>query len=60
MSTERLSVEDQARVNKVIHSGVNQTERKPFRIWRLLLVIWLVLGGMSLLSYWLALEHGVV
>jgi hypothetical protein len=56
----RLYPEDQARLEKVLHSGVNQTERKPFRIWRLLGFIWLVLGGLSAASYWIALQHGVI
>nr|WP_207951952.1 DUF3094 family protein [Pseudomaricurvus alcaniphilus] len=55
-----MSPEDQARVDKVIGSGVNQVERAPFRVWRLFLVIWLVLVGLSAVSYWIALEHGVV
>ena len=56
----RLSPEDQARVNKVINSGVNQVERGPFRVWRLLLSIWVVLVALSLFSYGLASWYGVV
>ena len=56
----RLSAEDQARVNKVIYSGVNQVERGPFRIWRLLLSIWGLIIVLGLFSYALALWHGVV
>ncbi len=59
-SGNQLSPEDQARVDKVVGSGVNQVERAPFRVWRLFLVIWLVLLGLSAVSYWIALEHGVV
>ncbi len=58
--TPRLSPEDQQKVDRFLHSGVNATERKPFRLWRLLGVIWLVLVAMSLASYWIALQHGVV
>lgn len=57
---DRLSPEDQERVDRFLSSGVNQTERKPFRVWRLLGFIWIVLGLMSAVSYWLALEHGVI
>lgn len=60
MSGNRLSPEDQARVDRVVQSGVNQVERGPFRIWRLLLAIWVVLIAMSLFSYWLAWRHGAV
>lgn len=56
----RLSPEDQQRVDRYLSSGVNQTERKPFRIWRLFAFIWLLLGLMGVVSYWLALQHGVI
>jgi hypothetical protein len=38
------------RVQSVINSGYNRTERKPFRPLRLLAVLWIVvaiLGGVS-------------
>jgi len=56
----RLSPEDQARVDAVIHSGVNQVSRKPFRGWLLLGIILLVLTFLSVFSYGLAWYHGVV
>ena len=56
----RLSPEDQAKVDRFLSPGVNQTERKPFRLWRLFAMLWVVLVVMSLLSYWVAKEHGVV
>ncbi|MBU3069365.1 DUF3094 domain-containing protein [Aestuariicella sp. G3-2] len=56
----RLSPEDQQRVDRYLSSGVNQTERKPFRIWRLFAFIWALLGVMGGVSYWLALRHGVI
>jgi hypothetical protein len=49
---KRLSDEDQARVDKVINSGYNVTERKPFRPFRLalfLLAIVMAISGFSLL-----------
>lgn len=60
MSRTRLSDEDQSNVDQYLTSGVNQTQRGPFRMWVLFGVIWLVLGGMMLVSYWIALRHGVV
>lgn len=56
----RLSPEDQARVDAVIRRGVNQVERKPFRGWLLLSVVLLVLTILSLISYAIAVGHGVV
>ena len=58
--TTKLSPEDQARVDKVIHRGVNSVERKPFRPFLLLGVILVVLTLMSVLSYLIAWYHGVV
>lgn len=57
---KRLSPEDQARVDRFLASGVNQTERQPFRVWRLFALLWGVLGVLSLLSYGLAQWHGVI
>lgn len=51
MSEEnKLSEEDMQRVQSVINSGYNSTERQPFRPLRLLAVLWIVvaiLGGVS-------------
>lgn len=58
--TNKLTPEDQARVDKVIHRGVNSVERKPFRPFLLLGVILLVLTLMSGLSYLIAWYHGVI
>nr|WP_208022304.1 DUF3094 family protein [Aestuariicella hydrocarbonica] len=55
-----MSPEDQQRVDRYLTSGVHQTDRKPFRVWRLFAFIWLVLGVMSAISYWLAINHGVI
>jgi len=47
---KQLSEEDLERVQSVINSGYNTTERKPFRPLRLLSVLWIVvaiLGGVS-------------
>lgn len=56
----KLSAEDQARVDAVISRGVYSVERKPFRVWLLLSVILAVLTVLSLFSYLLAWQHGVV
>ncbi|HEY7886404.1 MAG TPA: DUF3094 family protein [Cellvibrionaceae bacterium] len=58
--TNKLSSEDQARVDRVVSVGVNSVERKPFRVWLLLLVIVAVLTLMSGISYLIALNVGVV
>lgn len=55
-----LYPEDQQRVNAYLNSNVNDVPRGPFRIWRLLLVIAAVLGALTLVSYWVAVNHGVV
>ena len=47
---KQLSEENLERVQSVINSGYNTTERKPFRPLRLLAVLWIVvaiLGGVS-------------
>ena len=56
----KLSAEDQARVDSVITRGVNSVERRPFRGWMLLGIILVVLTGLSLVSYFIAWSHGVV
>lgn len=56
----KLSAEDQARVDSVITRGVNSIERRPFRGWLLLGVILVVLTVLSVVSYFIAWSHGVV
>lgn len=56
----RLSDEDMARVEEYLSSPVHQVERKPYRPWLLLLVLWVVvsvLGGVSLFFAWM---HGLL
>lgn len=55
-----LYPEDQAKVDQYLKSNVNDVERKPFRPMLLLAIIFLVLGGLTLASYLIALSHGVV
>lgn len=52
----QLSDEDMARVEEYLSTSIHQVERKPFRPWLLLLVLWLVvtaLGGIALLFAWM-------
>ena len=52
----QLSDEDMARIEEYLSISVNQVERKPYRPWLLLLVLWVVvaaLGGVSLLFAWM-------
>lgn len=57
---KKLSDEDQARVDRVINSGVNDVERGPFRPWRLLFFIWLVLLALGAVSWLIGSDAGQV
>jgi hypothetical protein len=60
MSEEnKLYPEDQARVDAFLASGVNSVERKPFRPFRLLLVLIAVVTGLSIFSLVLARSVGI-
>lgn len=59
MSSE-LSSQDQCRVDAVLARGTYAPNRKPFKPWRLLGGIMLVLMGLSVFSYLIAHSHGVV
>lgn len=50
----RLYPEDQKRVDEYLSSPVHQVERKPFRVWLLLLVILGCVIAMGLLARVLA------
>ena len=54
MRPKKLSAEDQRRVDEFIHSGYNDVERKPFRPLLLLLFLFIVLLGLSGISYLIA------
>lgn len=56
----RLSAQDQARVDRVLRSGVNSVERGPPRLWRVLLVCYLVVAGLGLVSWLLGRHYGVL
>lgn len=57
---KKLSDEDQAKVDRYLHSGTNRVERKPFRPLLLLAVIVGVLTLLSLASVFIARTKGVV
>ena len=60
MSEEKqLSDEDEARVNEYLRSGYNDTERKPFRPLRMMLLLLAVVSGVSVLSMFIASQAGV-
>ena len=50
----RLSPEDQQRVEQYLSAPQHQVQRKPFRPWRLLLLVVAVTIGLGLLSRQLA------
>lgn len=54
-----LSEEDQARVDHFVRTGVNSTEKKPFRPILLVFLLIAVVTGFSLLSQVLARMAGV-
>lgn len=55
-----LYPEDQRRVDEFVSSSVNTVERKPFKPLVLLAFIIGVLGGLTLVSYLVAVSHGVI
>lgn len=60
MSEERkLSPEDQARVDHFLRTGYNDVERKPFRPFRLMFILALVVTGFSIFSLLLARLYGI-
>ncbi|MPQ86293.1 DUF3094 family protein [Pseudomonas sp. MAFF 730085] len=48
--TSRLKPDDQQRVEEYLQRSQNQVERKPFRPWRLLGVVLVVVIGLGLPS----------
>ena len=54
-----LSEEDQARVDRFVRTGVNATEKKPFRPLLLVVSLIVVVTGFSFLSQLLARMAGV-
>ena len=60
MNKPTLNAEDQARLYSYLNRPNQQVDRKPFRPWLLLGVIVIVLTVLSLMSYGIAWQHGVV
>lgn len=52
--TSRLSPEDQQKVDQYLSAPQHQVERQPFRVWRLLAVVLVVVIGLGLLSRFLS------
>jgi hypothetical protein len=48
--SSRLNPDDQKRVEQYLSAPQHQVERQPFRVWRLLLIIMIVVIGLGLLS----------
>ena len=48
--SSRLSPEDQARVDQYLNAPEHRVKRQPFRVWRLLLVIIVVIISLGLIS----------
>ena len=60
MSEEKqLSDEDMARVEQYLSSGYNDTERKPFRPLRMMLLLLVVVSTLSALSVFIANQAGI-
>ena len=54
----KLSKEDQDRVDKYLNSGFNTTERKPFYGLRLLGGIWIVVAALGWVSWYIGKQAG--
>ena len=52
--TSRLSPEDQQKVDQYLSAPQHQVERQPFRVWRLLTLVLVVVIGLGLLSRFLS------
>lgn len=55
----RLYPEDQEKVDEFLKRGVNSVERKPFRVWVMIVMLLAVVTGFSLLSQLIARLAGV-
>ena len=55
----RLYPEDQAKVDKFLSEGVNSVERRPFKPFRLLIILLVIVSALSVFSIGLARWAGV-
>lgn len=53
--SSQLSPEDQAKVDQYLSAAQHQVDRQPFRPWRLLAILLLIVIGLGLLSRLLSL-----
>lgn len=58
-SENRLSPEDQARVDEYLRTGYNDVERKPFRPYYMMIMWNVVVIGFLALSLWLVRHAGI-
>jgi hypothetical protein len=54
----KLSREDQAKVDKYLETGFNEIERGPFRPLRLLGVIWVIVAALGFISWYIGKQAG--
>lgn len=55
-----LYPEDQQKVDKYLSAPQHQVEREEFKPFRLLLIVFVVLGVLTGISYLVASQHGVI
>ena len=55
-----LYPEDQKKVDEYLASEIHQVKRREFSPLSLLLILLVVLGGLTLVSYLIARTHGIV
>ena len=56
----QLSDEDMARVEEYLSSPVHQVERKPYRPWLLLLILWAAVSAMGGVAVLYAKSQGLL
>ena len=54
----KLSREDQAKVDEYLQTGFNGIERRPFRPLRLLGVIWIIVAALGFISWYIGKQAG--
>ena len=56
---QQLSEEDQSRVDEYLNSGFNKTDKKPYKPWTLLFILFIVVSAMGFVAIWLGKFMGV-
>ena len=56
----KLSPEDMEKVEEYLSSPIHQVERKPYRPWLLLLVLWVVVATLGGVAMGFAWYHGLL